>query len=152
MGKTVKNFYTGGEELTEEQKANARDYGKHQDEQKKALLEKQDEFKEKIKSVDFMNAPFDPFEDRILVYPDVVELKANNGIIIPDEIKNKVKPLTGTVVAVGPGKMNRNGVLEVPPLQKGWKIYYGNYAGTEITLNEVKYLIMRYADTFGRVV
>jgi chaperonin GroES len=99
----------------------------------------------------FMDAPFEPFEDRVLVFPDPVEKKTESGIIIPDQVIARVKPLIGTVVRVGTGKRFQDGNYSAMPLSEGDRIYYGNYAGTEIDIKGIGYLIMRFADCFGRV-
>jgi len=141
MGKVKKYHYITSERTAEERESIIGiDEKKHQETMERFANEKP---KEEVK---FMDANFDPFEDRILVYPDSVETKTAGGLFVPDEVTNKAKPLRGTVVAFGPGK-NGNSL----PLTVGMKIYYGNYAGTEIELdNKIKYLIMRQADCFGK--
>jgi len=64
------------------------------------------------------------------------------SIIIPDA--SKEKPLKGTVVAVGPGKVD-----EPMTVKSGDTVLYGQYSGTEVKLDGTNYLIMREADVFG---
>lgn len=47
-----------------------------------------------------------PSEDRVVVYPDPVELVTESGIIKPKEVTDKERPMIGTVLAVGPGLLN----------------------------------------------
>jgi len=80
-----------------------------------------------------------PLADRVLVEPAAAEEKTAGGIIIPDTAKEK--PQKGTVVAIGPGKKDEPMTVKV-----GEKVLYGKYAGTEITIDTVNYLIMRESD------
>lgn len=80
-----------------------------------------------------------PLADRVLVEPAAAEEKTAGGIIIPDTAKEK--PQKGTVVAVGPGKKDEPVTVKV-----GDEVLYGKYAGTEITVDGVNYLIMRESD------
>jgi len=80
-----------------------------------------------------------PLADRVLIEPAAAEEKTAGGIIIPDTAKEK--PQKGTVVAVGPGKKDEPITVKV-----GESVLYGKYAGTEITLDGVNYLIMRESD------
>ena len=83
-----------------------------------------------------------PLADRVLVKPAAAEEKTIGGIIIPDTAKEK--PLKGEVVAVGKGTKDEEMVLK-----EGDQILYGKYAGTEIELDGVNYLIMRQSDVLG---
>ncbi|TRZ72425.1 MAG: co-chaperone GroES [Bacteroidetes bacterium] len=80
-----------------------------------------------------------PLADRVLIEPAQAEEKTAGGIIIPDTAKEK--PQKGTVVAVGPGKKDEPVTVKV-----GDVVLYGKYAGTEITIDGVNYLIMRESD------
>lgn len=89
-----------------------------------------------------MSINIKPLADRVLVEPAPAETTTASGLIIPDSAKEK--PLTGTVVAVG------NGTNENPMTVKvGDTVLYGKYAGTELTLEENDYLIMRESDIFA---
>lgn len=93
-------------------------------------------------------AAIKPLSDRVLVQPDGAEEKTSSGIIIPDTAKEK--PQRGTVVAVGEGRYE-NGTRIDMVVKKGDKVLYGKYAGTELTLDGVDYLIMRESDILGVV-
>ncbi|MDR1524157.1 MAG: co-chaperone GroES [Tannerella sp.] len=83
-----------------------------------------------------------PLADRVLVKPADAEEKTASGIIIPDSAKEK--PLKGEVIAVGKGTKDEEMVLK-----EGDKVLYGKYAGTEIELDDTKYLIMRQSDVLA---
>lgn len=83
-----------------------------------------------------------PLADRVLIEPAPAETKTVSGIIIPDSAKEK--PLRGTVVAVGNGTKDEEMILH-----EGDIVLYGKYAGTELELDNVKYLIMRQSDVLA---
>ncbi|MDG0973378.1 MAG: co-chaperone GroES [Crocinitomicaceae bacterium] len=85
-----------------------------------------------------------PLADRVLIEPTPAEEKTSSGLIIPDTAKEK--PLKGTVIAVGPGKVDEPMTVKV-----GDSVIYGQYSGTEIKLDGKNYLIMREADIYGIV-
>ncbi len=85
-----------------------------------------------------------PLADRVIVKALESEAKTSGGIIIPDNAKEK--PQKGEVIAVGPGKVSDNGALVKPEVKKGDKVLYGKYSGTEVTIDNEEYLIMRESD------
>ena len=80
-----------------------------------------------------------PLSDRVLVLPNPAEEKTAGGLIIPDTAKEK--PLAGKVVAVGPGTSEVKMEVKV-----GDQVLYGKYAGQEIQVDGVDYLIMKQND------
>ncbi|HSL89396.1 MAG TPA: co-chaperone GroES [Ignavibacteriaceae bacterium] len=88
-----------------------------------------------------------PLADRIVVKPAEAEEKTAGGIILPDTVKEK--PVEGTIVAAGPGKVADDGKVVKMEVKVGDKVLYGKYSGTEVTINGVEYLIMRESDIFG---
>jgi len=88
-----------------------------------------------------------PLADRVVVQAAEAEEKTKGGIILPDTAKEK--PVEGTIVAVGPGKVADNGELIKMTIKVGDKVLYGKYSGTEVTVNGIEYLIMRESDIFA---
>ena len=80
-----------------------------------------------------------PLADRVLIEPKEAETKTAAGIYIPDTAKEK--PKQGTVVAAGPGKKD-----EPMEVKAGDQVIYGKYAGTEVTFEDKKYLIVKQSD------
>lgn len=76
---------------------------------------------------------------KIMVEPSPAEEKTESGIIIPDSAKEK--PQEGTVVLVGDSKKD-----EPMEIQEGDLVFYGKYAGTEISIEGTDYLIMSQSD------
>ena len=88
-----------------------------------------------------------PLSDRVLVVGIEEKKKTPGGIIIPDTVQEK--PQEGKVVAVGPGKWDENGKRIPLEVKKGDRILFGKYAGNEIKIDGVEYLIMREDDILG---
>lgn len=80
-----------------------------------------------------------PLADRVVVEPKEAETKTASGLYIPDTAKEK--PQQGTVIAVGPGTKDVEMEVKV-----GDVVLYGKYAGTEVTFDDKKYLIMKQSD------
>ncbi len=90
-----------------------------------------------------------PLGDRLVVEPLEAVEKTKGGIILPDTAKEK--PQEGKVVAVGKGKTDENGKLIPMEVKIGDKILYGKYAGTEVTIDGVEYMILREEDVLAIV-
>ena len=85
-----------------------------------------------------------PLADRVLIEPKEAEVKTASGIFIPDTAKEK--PQQGTVLAAGPGKKD-----EPMEVKVGDEVLYGKYAGTEVTVDDKKYLIVKQSDILAIV-
>ena len=88
-----------------------------------------------------------PLSDRVIVKAEAAEEKTASGIILPDTAKEK--PQKGEVVAVGPGKVSDSGNMMKMTVKVGDKVLYGKYSGTEITVEDQEYLIMKENDIFA---
>lgn len=89
--------------------------------------------------------PFKPLSDYILV--SAMEPEEDSPIRTPDNLREK--PLMGRVVCVGDGRMTEAGVLVPMRIQPNDVVYFGKYAGKEIKISEVDYLIMREDEVVG---
>ena len=85
-----------------------------------------------------------PLADRVLVRALEEQEVKRGGIIIPDTAKEK--PQEGEVIAVGPGRLNDKGERLPIEVNKGDRILFGKYSGSEVTVGEESYLIMRESD------
>lgn len=88
-----------------------------------------------------------PMEDRVLVKPTEAETKTKSGIYLPESAAEK--PITGTVIAVGPGKLNDDGKRTALSVKKGDKVIYGKYAGTEVDIDGVEHKIVKESELLG---
>ncbi len=90
---------------------------------------------------------FKPLADRVVVKP-FEEVETNKGgIIIPDTAKEK--PMQGEIIEVGPGRTSDDGTKIGMEVKKGDRILYGKYSGTEVSVDQAEYLIMRESDIFA---
>jgi chaperonin GroES len=90
-----------------------------------------------------------PLGDRLLVKPIEQEEKTASGIILPETAKEK--PQEGEVLAVGPGSRKEDGTRITMDVAVGDRVLYAKYAGTEIKMDGVKYLILRESDVLAIV-
>lgn len=88
-----------------------------------------------------------PLSDRILVTRASEETKTAGGILIPDTAKEK--PVEGTVVAVGNGKVLANGKVREFEVKTGDKVLFSKYSGTEIKVDGKEHVILREDDVLG---
>ena len=90
-----------------------------------------------------------PIGDRVLVQPLEEKEVTKNGIIIPDNAKEK--PTEGRVVALGTGKTDDEGKKIAFEVKVGDRVLISKYGGTEVNIDDEKYLIMREDDILGIV-
>ena len=81
-----------------------------------------------------------PLADRVVIKRLESEEKTKGGIIIPDSAKEK--PIEGKVVAVGNGKLQKNGKLRAPAVKEGDRVLIGKYSGTEVKLDGIEHVIL----------
>jgi len=91
-----------------------------------------------------------PLGNRLIVRRVDAIKESKGGIIIPDNAKEK--PQEGTVLAVGPGVPLENGTVVTIDVAVGDKILFSKAAGTEVTLDGEKLLILKEEDVFGVLV
>jgi len=85
-----------------------------------------------------------PLHDRIIVKRLEEEEKTKGGIIIPDTAKEK--PIEGRVIAVGDGKIKKDGTKIPLDVKKGDRVLFAKYAGTEIKIDGEEHLMMKEDD------
>lgn len=88
-----------------------------------------------------------PLYDRILIKRDEADEKTAGGLFIPDNAKEK--PVRGTVIAVGNGKVLEDGSLRPLQVKAGEKVLYAKYSGNEIKLEGVEHTILREDDVLA---
>ena len=89
-----------------------------------------------------------PLEDRIVVQPGEGEQVTASGIVIPDTAKEK--PQEGEVMAVGAGKIEEGKRIPVD-VKAGDRILFGKYTGSDITIDDQEYLILREEEILAKV-
>lgn len=93
----------------------------------------------KQKTITIIIIMIKPLADRVVIEPREAETKTASGLYIPDTAKEK--PQQGKVIAAGPGKKD-----EPMEVKVGDEVLYGKYSGTEVTVDDKKYLIVRQSD------
>ena len=88
-----------------------------------------------------------PLYDRLLVKRVEEKEQVRGGIIIPDSAKEK--PMEGKVIAVGSGKVGKDGTRTPLEVKAGDRILFGKYAGTEIKIEDVEHVILREDEVLG---
>jgi chaperonin GroES len=90
-----------------------------------------------------------PINDKVLVKRLEAETTTAGGIVLPDNAKEK--PKEGTIVAVGNGRMLKSGERSQFQVAKGDRVIFSSYAGTEIKVQGVDYLILAEDDVLAVV-
>jgi chaperonin GroES len=90
-----------------------------------------------------------PLYDRILVKRVESEARSKGGLILPDSAKEK--PSEGVVLAIGHGRLGKDGELSPLAVKAGDRVLFGRYAGTEIKVNGEERLVLREEEVFGIV-
>lgn len=86
---------------------------------------------------------FRPLSDRVLLKRRASE-ESIGGILLPDNAKKKQE--TAEVVAIGPGKLDKNGHIIAMPVKVGQLVLIEKYSGQEVTLESQEYTIVRAED------
>jgi len=90
-----------------------------------------------------------PLGDRIVVRRQQAQEKTAGGILLPDTAKNK--PQQGEVLAVGPGKMLKDGTRQGLQVKVGDRILFTSWAGEEYKQRQDEILLMREEDVLAVV-
>ena len=88
-----------------------------------------------------------PLHDRLLVRRIEEKETVKGGIIIPDTAKEK--PQQGKVIAVGKGRIEKDGKITPLDVKAGDTVLFGKYAGQEIKVDGNEYLIIREEEVLG---
>ena len=85
-----------------------------------------------------------PLHDRVIVRREEEERTSAGGIVIPDTATEK--PIRGTVVATGNGKILDDGSVRALDVSEGDTVLFGKYSGTDIKVDGEDLLVMREDD------
>jgi len=87
-----------------------------------------------------------PLADRVVVLPLEETAEIRRGLFIPDTAKEK--PQQGQVIAIGPGRVEKGERVPME-VEVGQKVLYGKYSGSEITVDDQQYLIIKESDVLA---
>jgi len=85
-----------------------------------------------------------PLGEKVLLQRLEAEDVTRGGIVLPDTAKEK--PQKGTVLAVGDGRLLKDGTRGDFQVARGDKVLFSSYAGTEINVGGEEYLLMDESD------
>ena len=101
-----------------------------------------------------MSLTIRPIHDYVWVRPDKQPDRSPGGIHIPQAVRDKLKAVRGTVLAVGPGlnKRYRTEVDHIPmEVEVGQSVVYPDYVGKEIEIDGEKITLINECDIMGIV-
>lgn len=82
-----------------------------------------------------MSSPIKPLADRVVAVREQAQTKTASGLYLPDNAKEK--PVVAVVQAIGP---------DVKHVKSNDKILYKEYSTTEVTIDDVEYLVVKEED------
>ena len=100
-------------------------------------------------TTDMLNA-ITPLSDRVLLRPIDADKVTASGIIIPDSA-NKERPSLYEVVAIGPGKIDKDDNIQKIDLQKGDRVISGQYSGDDVKVGDTTYKIVAFEYVLAKV-
>ena len=85
--------------------------------------------------------------ERIVIQRVESEETTAGGIVLPDSAREK--PARGTVIAIGSGKLLDDGSRAPSQLKEGDQVLFSSYAGENVEIDEIEYLLMREDDVLA---
>ena len=85
-----------------------------------------------------------PLGEKMLIKRIEAQGKTAGGIVLPDTAKEK--PREGKVIAIGDGKLLKNGERAKFQVKKGERVLFSSYGGTEVKIDGEEYLLMSEDD------
>ena len=89
-----------------------------------------------------------PLGDRVVVRATEPEVQTKGGIYLP-ATASKERPMEGTILAVGEGRMDDNGRRVPMNVKAGDKVLFAKYSGTEYKVDDIEYLVLSEKDILG---
>lgn len=97
-----------------------------------------------------MGMNLQPLGDRVIVEPIEQEEMTASGIVLPESAKER--PQRGTILAVGPGRLDDDGDKRIAmDVKVGDVVLYAQYSGTQFKIDDKKYLVLSEKDILARV-
>lgn len=88
-----------------------------------------------------------PLHDRVIIKRIEEEKTSAGGIVIPDTAAEK--PTRGKVIAVGNGKVNKDGKIQPLDVKVGDEVLFGKYSGTDVKISGQDYVVVKEEDIIG---
>jgi chaperonin GroES len=105
---------------------------------------------EKLERKQENNMNIKPLGEKLLVQRAEAQTQTDSGIYLPESAKDK--PKEGKIIEIGNGRLNQETGERIPfTVKKGDHVLFTSYAGTEIKIDNIDYLIMTEEDILGIV-
>lgn len=88
-----------------------------------------------------------PLHDRVVVRRKEEETTTASGIVLPGSAKEK--PTQGEVLAIGTGRIQSNGDVQVLAVKVGDTVLFGQYSGQTVKIKDEELLIMKEDEIYG---
>src|SRR5437764_12160644 len=89
-----------------------------------------------------------PLADRVAIRTMEEREAMKGGLYIPDTAKEK--PIQGEVIAVGPGRREKDALVPME-LKVGDRVVYGKYSGTQVELEGEEIILIKEADVIAKL-
>ncbi|RDD35524.1 co-chaperone GroES [Wolbachia endosymbiont of Cylisticus convexus] len=89
-----------------------------------------------------LNVNLSVLDDSVLVKP--INEEKQGGIVLPSSAEKK--PTKGEIIAIGSGSRSSSGERVALTVKAGDKIFYRQWAGTEVEHDNEKYIVMKESD------
>ena len=97
-------------------------------------------------------APLECMNDNVLILPDPLDEKVGS-IIIPENMRDQYCTHRGTVAAIGPGRLDKNGQrIPIDNVEVGDRIIYHEYAMTWLDYEDKTYLGMKAESLLCKII
>ena len=90
-----------------------------------------------------------PLDDRIVLKILDADETSTGGILLPDSAKEK--PQQGKVTAVGAGTRTKDGTRIKPDVKTGDVVLFGKYSGSDVTVDDIEYKILRENEILAKL-
>lgn len=90
-----------------------------------------------------------PMHDRIIIKPIENETTTKSGIVIPDAAQEK--PMQGTVIGVGGGRVTEEGNTIPMSVKEGDVVLYSKFAGQTVKIDNVDHIVLKEDDVLAIV-
>ncbi|AAW39286.1 MAG: co-chaperone GroES [Dehalococcoides mccartyi] len=97
-----------------------------------------------------MATRFEPLHNMVLIQPQEKQDMSKGGIIIPDAAQEKSQE--GVIVAVGPGRLDKDGKRELMSIKVGDKVLFPKFGGVELKSGGIDYIIMPESQIMAKIV
>jgi len=91
-----------------------------------------------------------PLLDRVLVQRFKADTKTASGIFLPSSTTNNPLP-EATVIAVGPGAPNKDGVVVPTTVKAGDRVLLPGWGGNNIKVGEDEYFLFRDSEILAKI-